>query len=342
MLPPERGPRRRESGRRNPKAHLGASVSSYAPSRTEVRRGVALKNSNTSAREPQRGWQTGRHDNLPNQMSYGAKECPEKIGTWFLKRFAAELKKAGNPMRRLLGADPECNPYFLTFLLHRLCALAFESTEKAVQKARTALPKFKHLPALLRQAEMDLGSLANLRVAASLGCRTAEIISARSRNYRPSPQEVVAFASECGRMAGFVEIIAEVIRAQIHGNSDQRHVYQVALEAHLRAGLKASSVSQFAQELLDCADATFAQPEERRDWDSIVRAVHRSKRQTPKYYKKVQERAIRDRGITSQDDIERWCRLNREDCQLIASALDAEMTRLDHPSTRPKRRQKIH
>ena len=245
-------------------------------------------------------------------------------------------------MRRLLQVDPECNPYFLTFLLYRLCAPASGSTEKAVQNARTRLQEFKGLPGLLHEAEIRLDALASFRVAASLGSRTAELIAAVSPRRRPSPQEMAKFASQCGRMAAFTEQVVSALKHETHGNRDPRHVYQVALKVHLLAGLKPRLVPDLAQELLDCADAAFGHDKERRDWDSIIRATDRFKDENPAYYEKLRQRYSNNRGITRQNDTEKWLRLNDKDCQLIASALDAEVARLNHPSTRPKRRQKTH
>lgn len=268
-------------------------------------------------------------------MRRPARSSHHRIGEYthdldgWIKRFAKQLKGApgGNPIERLLKLDPECNPYFLTFLVYWYRTPGPTLAERSVDRARSVTRRMKSVPARLREIVTDLRSLADLRVPPQFGFQTGELITAPSPSteHNSPGKQLTELARECESVSAIVDRVLAAIRDQASLKRNPRNVYEVLLFVHLCTKLGSEAIAPIALALLDCADVAFAygldDTQSVQQWASIKQSEQRFRERLPGVYEWLAGRARRNRKMMSAEETQRWSRLSKDDCTSIAADL---------------------
>lgn len=248
------------------------------------------------------------------------------LGQW-LTAFARHLKAApgGNPITRMLEADPRCNPYFITSVLYWYRVQSLTLIEKGLQDARSGLALTRTTRMRLERSVAGLRDVAGWKFPPPLGRQLRELRLQRS----PASSEIglKRIASTCERAVNLLQAREEILKEQVNARRKPREAYAMLLWLHMREGLGKSLAGSLLSSLIDSADEAFENPSLPQHWAKFQLTCQRYSKRFPDDYARREREARHNRQRLPPDHIEMWGRLNRSDCETIRQFLQPRFDR---------------
>jgi hypothetical protein len=239
---------------------------------------------------------------------------------WF-SRFAEHLNKVhgGNPIARLMDADREINPYFITFALYWYLVPGLTLADRGLSDAGVALGRTRDAKKNLRLNAEALRWIAGFKFPPPWGKQLREL---RTRSApKSSRKRLTEIAAACEEGASLLELREVILNKMTSGKRKLRNAYVAVLWTAMTTKIGKGRAGSILTALIDCADEAFGNCPAWQEWETFELAAKRYREMFPRDFETRMGEVRRSRQRLPAHIAEMWRRLDSSDCKNIVDSL---------------------
>jgi hypothetical protein len=260
-------------------------------------------------------------------MTGARKEVPDStfkhdLRGW-LSAFAKRLDRNSNlsPLAALTSKSKDVNLFFVVFTLYWYRVPGDTRHELSVSKAKRGMVQLaKTIRHLSRNATELRGLHEELRFKDPFGYQIRERLAAAGLAGEPGSR-FLPIASTLDEASRNLAVISDGLKDIASLKRNARVSLEVLLWTHLKSTVGLSHTRRFLPLLVYAADAAFGRETTVEVAEAVEQAVVRHKKLFPAEYRRLHDRALRNRKELSSNELRYWNSLP-QNCDVIANYLD--------------------